>query len=285
MKRACLNISNGHENLKQVFLSRAFRGSSDLIKLKYLPMNKILVIFLCLQFSFGFIYAQQPYKQIKSANKLLEENKFKEAEIMFRRALESDNPWVKQAMFNLGNSLYKQENFQEAERFYSDLLNNKSLNKNELSQVWHNKGNSQLQQKKFKESIDSYKNALRLNPNDNDTRYNMSYALRMLQQQQQQQQENQDKQDNQDGQDGQDNQDNQQDNDKKDQNQDDNNKSNDKNEQDKKEQEGKQSDPRQMSKEDINKMLNALSNKDRNTLQELREKEKPASSRKTDKDW
>lgn len=245
-------------------------------------MSNRIIIFLFFQFAIGFIYAQQPYKQIKSANKLLEENKYNEAEILLRRALESDNPWVKQAMFNLGNSLYKQENYQEAEKFFSDLLNNKSLNKNELSQVWHNKGNSQLQQKKYKESIDSYKNALRLNPKDDDSRYNMSYALRMLQQQQEQQnQDNQDNQDNEDNQDKQDNQQQDSDQDKNDDNQNDNKEQ----EQNKEKNDNKQADPKQMSKEDINKMLNALSNKDKNILQELREKEKPTSSRKTDKDW
>lgn len=244
-------------------------------------MRNRILIFLFFQFAIGFIYAQQPYKQIKSANKLLEENKFNEAEILFRRALESDNPWVKQAMFNLGNSLYKQENFKEAEKFYSDLLNNTSLSNNELSQTWHNKGNSQLQQKKYKESIESYKNALRLNPKDDETRYNLSYALRMLQQQEQQNQDNQDNQDNDDNQDKQDNQQQDSDQDKNDDNQNDNKEQ----EQNKEKNDNKQADPKQMSKEDINKMLNALSTKDKNTLQELREKEKPTSSRKTDKDW
>lgn len=249
-------------------------------------MRCFVIIFA---FTIGFsshLDAQNPYNQIKSANEYLDKSNFKEAEILFRRALESENPWVEQAMFNLGNSLYRQEKYQEAERFYSDLINKPNLSKQQQAQVWHNKGNSQLKQEMYKESIESYKNSLKLNPDDNDTRFNLSYALRKLQQQQQQQNDNNQQQNQQQNQHQNQQQQNNQEQDKQQdqkQNQEQQSRANNKNEsnQDKK----TPSESQQISKQDMDRMLNALSNRDKNLLKQLNKKSEPKTRVKPEKDW
>ena len=149
------------------------------------------------------------------------------------------------------------------------------LSKDEKAKIYHNIGNSFLKSQKYKESIEAYKNALRNNPNDMDTKYNLIYAQKKLQQQQQQQQQdqNQDQNQNQD----QDQQKNQ-DQDKKDQNQD-----QDKKDQDK-EQQQQQQKPK-ISKEDAQRLLQALANDEKKTQKKVKEEQAAAVKVKTEKEW
>jgi tetratricopeptide (TPR) repeat protein len=220
------------------------------------------------------IFAQSSSQLLNKGNKKYGEGKYNEAEILFRRALESNDKWVKEAMYNMANSLYKQNNYEEAEKIYSQIASNSALNNNQKSQLFHNLGNSQLLQEKYKESIDSYKKALRINPTDEDTRYNISYAISKLQQQEndknQDNKDNKDK-DNKDNKDNQDNQDNQDNKDNKD-NQEDN-------------KEKKQEKQQDMSQKDLERILNALSNQDSKILDKMREENMEKGVIKTDKDW
>ena len=65
--------------------------------------------------------------------------------------------------------------------------------KERLAAAYHNTGNALLSDKKIEESINAYKMALKNNPKDNDTRYNLAYAQMMLKKQQQNQDKNKDK--------------------------------------------------------------------------------------------
>ena len=85
--------------------------------------------------------------------------------------------------------MYKQQKYDEATKIFQDLTAT-DLPKNMSAQAYHNLGNSLLQQKKYQESIDAYKNALKQKPNDIDTKYNLEYAKKKIMQQQQQQQQN-----------------------------------------------------------------------------------------------
>ncbi len=126
----------------------------------------------------------QPEKgMVRSGNKEYRKNNFQEAEIRYRKALEK-NPKSFQATFNLGNSLYKQEKYQEAASQYQ-AAGNLSSDNTRTAWDYHNLGNSLFKMQKYLESIEAYKQALRLNPDDEDTRYNLAYAQRMLKQQEQ----------------------------------------------------------------------------------------------------
>merc|ERR1711916_287453 len=119
--------------------------------------------------------------------------------------------------FNLADALYEQEDYENAAKLFQDLAK-KELEPDQKAEVFHNLGNSFLEAEKYQESIEAYKNALRNNPRDMDSKYNLEYARKKLEEQQQQDQ--QDKEDQQDqDQDQQDKQD-QQDQDQKDNDQD-----------------------------------------------------------------
>ena len=224
--------------------------------------------------------AQAERKYIRQGNKEYGEERFDESEILYRRALEKDQESFA-GEFNLGNALYKQEKYEDAARNLSKMAESEE-DARKLSYLYHNLGNSLLQSQKLEESIEAYKNALRNNPMDDETRHNLAFAQRMLQQQQEQQQQqdqNQDQDQDQDQQD-QDQQD-QQDQDQQDQDQDQQNQDREEQNQDQQQQQ----QPQQISREDAERMLQALQ-QDEQKLQEKLQKEKARASRvRVLKDW
>ena len=115
---------------------------------------------------------------------------FSKAEIEYRKALDKkpeDLKWN----FNLNNSLYKQKKLNDAATGYEQIAR-QMIDPKEKAGALHNLGNARLFQQQIDEAIDTYKKALRINPGDMETKYNLAYA-QQLKKQQQQQQKNQDK--------------------------------------------------------------------------------------------
>ncbi len=138
------------------------------------------------------LMAQRANDHIRRGNELYENGKFEEAEIEYRKALEKD-PQAWKARYNLSNSLYRQKRYKEAGMALDSLTEN--ITDPQLkSQFYHNLGNSRLEEKDYRGSVEAYKEALKHDPKAEDTRYNLSYALKKLQQQQQQQQKKQQQQ-------------------------------------------------------------------------------------------
>jgi Ca-activated chloride channel homolog len=232
--------------------------------------NKLVVIcYSALMFCFCFAsnsFGQSERKLIREGNKLYKEKKFTDAEVNYKKSL-NVNKNSPTGQFNLGDAYYKQGKFEEAAQQFQPLISDKNVSKEDKSKAYHNLGNSFLQAKKYDESINAYKNALKLNSKDNDTRYNLAYAQAMLQQQQQQQQQNQSDKDKKD-----------QDKDQQKQQQ---NKEEKKQEQ---KQEQKQAEQKQkISKEDAEKILQALNNDEKNTQKKLVKKESARVS--IEKNW
>lgn len=104
----------------------------------------------------------------------------------------------------IAQSAYKARKFEKAEKIYQQNSGNKDSNIQKAENE-HNIGNSRLKKKDYQGAIEAYKNSLRLNPNDEKTRYNLSEAIRQLKNQQEQnknnQNQNQQNQQNQDQQD------------------------------------------------------------------------------------
>ncbi len=238
-------------------------------------------LFLFIQFSL-MTFSQSSAKQIREGNKTYNKGNYSEAEILYRRALETDNKWEKQGLFNIGNSLFKQERFEEAENLFNSLQLNESLTDFEKAKVYHNLGNSQLMQEKYKESIDSYKKSLRINPDDEDTRYNLSYAIMKLKQQKEESKHSKDKQEDKDDKDKEEEKD-----------KDDRDKGDDEQQQERQQdkQQERQQDKQQerqesrLSRDDMERLLNALSVKDKQILEQLREKQKEHIDYRPEKDW
>lgn len=244
-------------------------------------ISKINILFILLFIITINIFAQPDRKINNQGVNAFESGNFADAELNFKKGLEKA-PENFIANFNHGDALYKQERYDEAISSYKTAIGDAD-NDLRLAKIHHNIGNALLKSNKIQESIDSYKTALKHNPDDADTKYNLSYALSLLDNQdqnQQQQDQNKDKQDNQD-QNKQDQQNQNQDEQKKDQQQ---------NQPQPKDQETQQDNlkqPRQqeakISKEDAERILEALKNNEKDLQKELRKKTgRPV---KTDKDW
>lgn len=247
--------------------------------MNYVKLN-ILLILILLIVSNGF--SQSNRSTLNSGVDKYEEKKYTDAEVDFRKVVES-SPKSYEANFNLGNTYYKQGKYDDAIKSYQSAFENAKDNESR-AKVFHNVGNSLLKSKKIEESVEAYKNALKFNPNDQDTKYNLSYALEMLKKD-----KDKNKQDKNDQ--------NKNDQNKKDQqqqqNQDQQNKDQNKQDQQQqpKDQEAKQDNTKQpqqskeqkISKDEAQRILDALKNNEKDLQKQLRKIK--AKVRKTDKDW
>lgn len=232
-------------------------------------LSKLIPVLLI--FISAGVQAQNPNKTLRQGNRAFEEEKYQEAELHYRKALENDENSFR-GNFNLGGSVYKQEYFEEAAAAFQRSIANQT-DEQKLSRAFYNFGNSLLMNQQIAESIDAYKNALRLNPDDDDARHNLVYASQLLEEQEQQQEQDgegsDDKQDQQDEQDsGQENQDK------------------DESEQDPAEQQQKETpQPQQISKQEAERMLQALKEEELKTLEKLKEEKFKEKKTRVDKDW
>lgn len=211
-------------------------------------LKEIISSLICIFIFYANVYAQNERPLVREGNKLYNEKKFSDAEVSYKKSL-NVNKDSRYGQFNLGNAFYKQGKYEDAIKQFTPLGIDKKFDKEEQSKAYHNLGNSFLQTKKYEESIDAFKKSLKLNPKDNDTRYNLAYAQSMLQKEQQQKQQKKDNKD-------------QKKDDKKDDKKD---QQNDKKDQQKKEdQKQAQKQPQKISKEDAEKILQALNNDEKN---------------------
>lgn len=217
--------------------------------------------------------AQNKKSFLKEGNKLFSDSSYNASEIKYRKSLEKDQDYFS-ASYNLANSIYKQERFDESSSLYESLQDN-ARNNHELSQIYHNKGNSLMKQQKTDLAIKAYKDALRENPNDEDTRFNLAYAKKIKQKEE----ENKDKE-NKDEENKEEENKEKKDQEKKDEK----NKEQENKDQENKEQE-KEEKKDQMSKEDAEKMLEALEQKEKELQEKLQKKKVKGKKIKILKDW
>ena len=155
-------------------------------------MKRTLILFTLL-WSTLHGWGQAYQSGIREGNKAFENKAFDEAEVNYKKATEQ-KPDGFEGWFNLGDALYKQQRFDEALVAF-EKSKETALTDEQKARALHNVGNIHTAQKNYQKAIEAYKQALRLNPNDDETRYNLAKALRELKQQQQQDQDkNQDQQ-------------------------------------------------------------------------------------------
>ncbi|MDE5574194.1 MAG: VWA domain-containing protein [Bacteroidales bacterium] len=210
-----------------------------------------------------------------------------EAEISYLKALQHDSTYYK-AKYNLANAQYGQQNYERALENYAAVAENPTLSKAEKSSVFHNLGNTFVQQKDYQKAVEAYIRALQQQPGRTDTRYNLAYAQRMLQQQQQQQNQQQNQQDKQDQkQDQQQQQQNQQQQQKNQEQQDKQNRQQQQPPQDKQgQQDNPQMSPKQKAKQqEAERMLRALENQEKNTLEKIKKSKDQGKGSPVEKDW
>lgn len=237
------------------------RNKKGKSKMKY----NLLIIFCFASISF---FAQSKRGLNNDGVDLYKDKKYADAEVKFKKGLEKD-PEMFEGHFNLGDTYYKQGRYDEAMQSYKNSLQFTD-DKNNKAKVYHNIGNALLKSQKLQESLGAYKNSLKLNPEDLETKYNLSYALKQMQQQKNQKDKNKDQNKDQKKDDKQ-NEQQQNDQNKKDENK------------DKQQQQQQQQQKNQISKEEAKRILEALKNNETDLQKKLRkQKGKPVS---TEKDW
>ena len=253
-------------------------------------MNRFIYITIVLHmFSFS-----QEKSTIKKAENFIYEGNTEfdnsnniKAEKNYRRAL-STGLKKNTANYNIANVLQEQDYLDEAIINYFDVIS-ASKSKTNKHKSYHNIGNAFMKNKNYKAAVEAYKNALRNNPADDESRYNYALAKKMLEDEQSKNDEEpQDK--------------DQKDKDQKDKDQ--QNKDDKKNKSDKEDGEDKSKEnndrpnenpkdsetktkasPTELSSQEIKNLLEAM-NKEENKVQKKvkASKIKPASNKKR-KDW
>ena len=113
-------------------------------------------------------------RDIRSGNKFCGKAEYSEAEISYRKALEKQ-PDSYEANFNLADALYKQKRYDEAAGLNEQLAADSARLDNAAS-AYFNQGNALFQQRKLQEALEAYKNSLRLNPADMEAKFNYAYT-------------------------------------------------------------------------------------------------------------
>jgi tetratricopeptide (TPR) repeat protein len=258
------------------------------------------------------VFAQQESKQekfraarsgVRSGNDAYNQSNFSEAEVSYRKAISKKENYAK-AKYNLGNALFKQQRSKEALEQY-ETLSTAFEDKKDQANVFHNLGNAYLQEKDLEKAVGAYQESLKNNPKDEETRYNLALAQKLLEiQQQQQKQENKeeqekDKSEEKEEKDKKDNQQKEQEKEKENQKKEKDQNKEKEDQKDQKEQEkqeksaakdeenNKQQQPKegQLSKEQLAQLLEALNNEENKTQKKLNEKRAVGARSKREKDW
>jgi len=240
---------------------------------------KRLLIILSLLISFTS-FAQNKKSLLREGNTLYADSSYNDAEMQYRKSLEKDQDYFN-ASFNLADAVYKQERYEESSALFGALIDN-APTESDLSKVYHNMGNSLVKEQKLDEAIDAYKNALRINPNDAETRHNLALCKKQKQEQEQQQEEN--KENKEDKEEQEENKE-----DKEGEKKEEQEKNEQKNENQKQKQEEQQNQKEEkkeeMSKEDAEKMLEAIQQQEKDLQEELQKKKVKGKRIKVLKDW
>lgn len=210
--------------------------------------------------------AQTDRQHIRQGNKLFRSGSYADAEVAYRKSVEK-NPRNAQAVFNLGNALLAQKKDSAAvEQFEQAAKLETNPQRKALS--YHNMGVVCQSHQMYGEAIEAYKEALRLQPKDDETRYNLALCKR----QQKRQQDDKNK-------------DNKQQQQKQDKDKEKQDKEQQKKDQQKQNQQQQKQDKNKMSKENAEQLLNAAMQQEKNTQERMKKAMQQPRSRKLDKNW
>ena len=239
-------------------------------------MKKLLTIILI--FCALPALAQVDRSEVRAGNRKFRRDRFKEAEIDYRKAVLKDSLSVT-AEYNLASALYRQQDYAGAAKALATVKENEAL----PAQYHYNAGDAALQQKDYAAAVDAFRQALLLDPGDLDAKENYIYAKKMLENQQNGGGgggNNNDQQNQQDQQDQDQNQNQDQDQDQ--QNQDQNQQNQDQNQ----DQQDQQDQQPQISPQQAQQMLRAIQAKERETQDKVnQEKAALLKSRQKEKNW
>ena len=260
--------------------------------------NTIVILFLCFS---TLVFSQQKKpkelerearENIREGNKLYNQLKFKEAEIAYKKGL-SKNPNYPTATYNLGNAIYQQDRNKEAVSQF-ELVEKTFTEKMSKAETYHNMGNSFMKEKQYEKAVEAFKNSMRNNSKDEETRYNLAMSQELLKQQQEENKDDKkddkenkdDKNKDQKNKEGGDKE--KKDNENKDKEKDKGkDKEGDKGDEKKNEDKKKDQKPRpnQLSPEQIKQLLEAMNNEENKTQKKLNAEKAKGKQIKQEKDW
>jgi len=267
-------------------------------KNKMKNLQYILFVFVLL-FSSEEILAQKDTirlqrkarKLLRQGNELYQKKQYTDASVAYQKSLGSNSNYNK-ATYNLGNAFYQNNNFKEAIPQY-ELTAKTAKDKFTKAAAFHNLGNAMLESKNYQGAVDGYKSALRNNPNDDETRYNLAVAQKLLKKEKQDNKD--DKKDKKDKKDKEDKSKDQnkdkkdgEDKDKKDDKNKDG-KDKDKNKDPKKDEQKDKQKPKpqqgRMTPQQIKQLLESLNNEEKKTQKKINAKKTKGKKVKQEKDW
>jgi len=277
-------------------------------------LKLVCVILLFLFGSSVSVWAQQVDKQkqkelkqsqelLRTANATMQKGDFPNAEAEYRESI-ALNPKEDTGKYNLGTAYYNSEmNASAMNRFKQAAAVADS--KPDKHKAFHNLGNTFMNEKKYQEAVESYKNALRNNPKDEETRYNLALAKELLEDQQQdgggddnkedqedkkdQEQEQENENNKKDGEDGDEEKEDDKGDEKEDKEEGEDNEDEGKPDEPKdKEEEKKQPpppQPGQLSPQQVKNLLEAMNNEEKKVQDKVNAKKEKGSKTKSEKDW
>lgn len=228
------------------------------------------IVLLVFVFIANITFAQKNEREyLRHGNKLYNDSLYVKAEVDYRKALDA-NPKSTEAIYNLGLSLSQQQKMKEAVEQY-EAVSKIETNKAKLAKIYHNIGVILQAGKQYPQCIEAYKKSLKNNPKDDETRYNLALAQKLLKDQQQ----NQDQDNKQD-----------QEQQKKDEQQKEQEQNKDQKQDQQQQQPPKPQEPKEneMSKENAQQLLNSVM-QDEKDVQDKVKKMQQLQGTKFEKDW
>lgn len=236
--------------------------------------TNILLMMIALACSATCFAQKQERVHLRKGNKLYVDSSYVDAEVQYRKALEI-NPKSTVTRYNLGNTLAQQSKAEDALKEYDNAARS-AKTKEEKAKIYHNAGVVLQKGQQYEKCIEAYKKALKANPADNETRYNLALAQKLLKDQQQNQQQQQQEQQ-------QDQNKNQQNDQQQNQNQNQDKKNDEKKPENQDQQQ--QQPQNQMSKENAEQLLNAVKQEEKNVRDKVEKQMQKAATKSFDKDW
>ena len=260
-----------------MFFGKAF-SMGKAAKSSQLGKTSILLLLLIVNSALAF--AQNDRTFIRQGNKLYRTQKWAQAETQYRKAI-SKNAKNTQALYNLGCALMMQQKDSMAMVQYQHAAQEET-NVQRRSKSYHNMGVIMQNHREYAKAIECYKMALRCNPQDNETRYNLALCKKLLKNQPQK--NNKDNKNNKNKNDKNKNKDqNNKDKDKNNEQDKNNKKNNDKDKNKQNQNEERNQD--KMSKDNAEQLLNAAIQQEKATKQKMQKALSQPKSRSYEKNW